>query len=177
MTLGAMHTEKMLWGVSGDWLDGSCWITALTNSGISTSGKAQSFISVHHICRTRYMHHVSIAALYMLMRKANDQYVERTTNYDNGDLVTLPFDVWLKQLCVEQPQADYWFKSMELDLLILQFVKSCRTAAFSLYMETLDSLMLWVFVLDLTHYALNLPIHLPDMATLEERHPTLYVEF
>ena len=53
------------------------------------------------------------------MRKAYDQYVERTTNNDNGDLSTLSFDVWLKQLCVEQPQADYWFKPIELDLLIL----------------------------------------------------------
>ena len=51
VTLGAMHTEKMLWGVSGEWLGGSGWITELTYSGISTSGKAQSFISVHHICR------------------------------------------------------------------------------------------------------------------------------
>ena len=132
VTLGAIHTEKMLWGVSGDWLDCSGWITALTNSGTSTSGKAQSFISVQNICRTGYMHQVSVAAFYMLMRKAYDQYVERTTNNDNGDLVTLPFDVWLKQLCVEQPQADYWFKSMELDLLILQFVNSCRTADFSI---------------------------------------------
>ena len=79
VTLGAMHTEKMLWGVSGDCLDGSGWITALTTGGISTSGKAQSFISVHHICRTRYMHQVSVAALYMLMRKAYDHYVENYT--------------------------------------------------------------------------------------------------
>ena len=63
VTLGAMHTEKMLWGVSGDWLDGSGWVTALTNSGIASSGKAQSFIGVHHICRTRYMHQVSVAAI------------------------------------------------------------------------------------------------------------------
>ena len=66
---------------------------------------------------------------------------------------------------------------MELDLLILQFVKSCCIADFSLYMETLDSLLPWVFVLDHTHFARNLPIHLRDMATLEERHPALYVEF
>lgn len=65
----------------------------------------------------------------------------------------------------------------DTNLLILQFVKSCRTADFSLYMETLDSLMPWVFALDHTHYARNLPIHLRDMATLEERHPALYVEF
>jgi len=72
---------------------------------------------------------------------------------------------------------------MELDLLILQFVKSCRTANFSLYMETLDSLMPWVFALDHTkessntHYACNLPVHLRDMATLEVKHPALYGEF
>ena len=65
------------------------------------------------------MHQVSVATLYMLMRKAYAQYVERTTNNYNGDLSTLSFDVWLKQLCVEQPQADYWFKPIELDLLIL----------------------------------------------------------
>lgn len=44
-------------------------------------------------------------------------------------------------------------------------------------METLDSLMPWVFALDHTHYARNLPIHIRDMATLEEKHPALFVEF
>ena len=37
--------------------------------------------------------------------------------------------------------------------------------------------MPWVFALDHTHYARNLPIHLRDMVTLEERHPAIYVEF
>ena len=81
------------------------------------------------------------------------------------------------QLRKEQPQADFWFKSMEVDLLILQFVKSCRTADFTLYIETLHSLMPWVFALDHTNYARNLPVHLRDMVTLEERHPALFVEF
>ncbi len=137
VTLGAMHTEKMLWSVSGDWLNGSGWTTALTNSGISTSGKAESFIGVHHICRTRYMHQVSVAALYMLMKTAYEQYVNTATTGDDGlsgdgdsnDLIPLPFEEWLKQLCKLQPQADYWFKSMELDLLVLQVghVMFCMT--------------------------------------------------
>ena len=78
----AMHTEKMLCGMYCDRLDINGWNTALTNSGISTSGKAQSFTSVHHICRTRYMHmhQVSVATLYMLMRKAFDHYIDKTTN-------------------------------------------------------------------------------------------------
>jgi hypothetical protein len=69
---------------------------------------------------------------------------------------------WLNQLCATQPQTDDWSKSMELDIL-----KSYQTADFSLDMKTLDSLMPWIFVLDHTHYARNLPIHLGDMAALE----------
>ena len=52
VTLWSMHNEKMLCGVSCDWLDGSDLITALTYSGISTSGKAQSFISIHWVNAT-----------------------------------------------------------------------------------------------------------------------------
>ena len=117
--LGPMHIEKMLWSLSGDWLDGSGWTTALTNSGISTSGKAQSFIGVHHICRTRYIHQVSVAALYVLIKKAYDQYVQRATNDNNepNSLIPLTFDEWLKHLCTSQPQADFLLKSMELNLL------------------------------------------------------------
>jgi hypothetical protein len=63
---GAMHFEKMLWSVSGDWLHGNGWTTVVTNSGISTSGKAASSIGVHHICRTRYIHQVTSAALTVI---------------------------------------------------------------------------------------------------------------
>lgn len=37
--------------------------------------------------------------------------------------------------------------------------------------------MPWVFAMNHTHYARNLPIHLRDMATLEETHPAVFVEF
>ena len=66
---------------------------------------------------------------------------------------------------------------MELDLLILQFVKSCRIADFTLCIDSLNAFMPWVFALDHTHYARNLPVHLRDMVTLQERHSALYVEF
>ena len=121
--LGPMHTEKMLWSVSGNWLDGSGWTTAVTNSGIATSGRAQSYIGVHHICRTRYIHQVSVAALFILMQKAYDQFVIKVTDENVGvqdAIIPSPFDEWLKHLCDSQPQAKYWHQSMELDLLILK---------------------------------------------------------
>ena len=68
------------------------------------------------------MQQVSVAALYMLMRKAYDHYVDKTTNNNGGDIVILPYDVLRKQFCAIQPHADHWFKSMQLALLILQFV-------------------------------------------------------
>ena len=37
--------------------------------------------------------------------------------------------------------------------------------------------MQWLTALDHQHYARNIPIHLRDMASLEERHPALHVEF
>ena len=41
------------------------------------------------------MQQVSVAALYMLMRKAYDHYVDKTTNNNGGDIVILPYDVLL----------------------------------------------------------------------------------
>ena len=71
------NAQKMLRGVPVDLVNRGDWIAAITNSGTATSGKAHSFISIHHICRIRYMQQVSVAALYMLMRKAYDQYVDK----------------------------------------------------------------------------------------------------
>lgn len=46
-----------------------------------------------------------------------------------------------------------------------------------LYRETLDLLMPWIMATDHVHYSRNLPVHIRDMATLEERHPAVFVEF
>ena len=48
---GVVHTEKMLWTTSGDWLESSGLTTAITNAGVATSGTAQSSIGAAHICQ------------------------------------------------------------------------------------------------------------------------------
>ena len=48
-----------------------------------------------------YVHaHAPVAALKMLIRKAYDSYVDKTTNNYDGDLITLPYDVLRKQFCL-----------------------------------------------------------------------------
>ena len=39
----------------------------------------------------------------MFMRKALGHFIDKTTNNDDSDLVTLPYDILLKQLCAVQP--------------------------------------------------------------------------
>lgn len=56
--LGGMHTEKVIEDIVGIWLEGSGWTSAVSNSGIATSGVAESLLTSSHITRTCYFHQV-----------------------------------------------------------------------------------------------------------------------
>ena len=47
--LGAMHTEKMALEMFENWLEGSSWTAALTNSGVASGSVAYSFLGVSHL--------------------------------------------------------------------------------------------------------------------------------
>ena len=49
-----------------------------------------------------------------------DRWVKQVCDSQPHNLIPLPFGRWVKQVCDSQPQVDYWFRSMELDLLIPQ---------------------------------------------------------
>ena len=53
--LGGLHVEMALWNVLGDLLDGSGWITALSEAEVGSSGVADSFLKAAHLTRTRYV--------------------------------------------------------------------------------------------------------------------------
>ena len=63
--------------------------------------------------RTRYVHHI---------KKAYAKYIESlpaAAIAHDAIEAAVPLSEWIKQKCLFQPQADFWIKSMELDLLIL----------------------------------------------------------
>ena len=64
-----------------------------------------------------------------------------------------------------------------MELTVLSFVRSIRERNFSLYTETLQSLLPWFFALDQTHYARWLTIHLRDMLNLKQSHPDVEQQF
>ena len=65
---GGLHIELALWKTIGDFLEDSGWTAALTESGVATAGKANSFLTASHLTRTRRVHQVTLLALSKLQR-------------------------------------------------------------------------------------------------------------
>ena len=82
----------------------------------------------------------------------------------------------VRKVCAEQPQAEYFGLCQEIDLCVLEFVRSCRIADLTSYINSITTVMPYVFALDHLHYARNLPVFLHDLLVLAERHPSLYYE-
>ena len=117
LILAPMHTEKVGWGMCGEFLDGSGWTAMLTNAAVTSSGRAQSFIGVSHICRTRFYHQATAAAIFLHQSRAYNHYKDSKEEAGEDAMV---FDDWFMQKCAEQPQAFYWNKAMQMELTVLE---------------------------------------------------------
>ena len=76
---GGLHIELALWKTIGDFLEDSGWIAALTESGVATAGKSNSFLTASHLTRTRRVHQVTLLALSKLQREAWTMYMSSTS--------------------------------------------------------------------------------------------------
>ena len=67
--------------------------------------------------------------------------------------------------------------ALQLELLVLTYIKALRTGHFSLYVDCLIKLAPWLFSLDHIKYARWLPVHIRDMVNLNKAHPQTASEF
>ena len=169
---GGLHIELAALKTLGNWLEGSGWKEALIQAEIATPGTADSFLHATHVARTRAAHQVSVSALYILQQRAYSHYCREETEEKHVN-----FEEWCHQRTESFPQFQYWATIMELELLILVFVRSLRQASFPMYMEALTGLACWFHALDHTNYARWIPVHLKDMAELQDKHPEVAREF
>ena len=49
LMLGGLHIEMAAWKTLGDWLQGSGWTSSLTQTGIASSGMADSFLKASYV--------------------------------------------------------------------------------------------------------------------------------
>ena len=170
--MGGLHIEMASLRMLGHWLEGSGWVNCLVASGLTTSGVADSFINACNVKRTRYAHSVTAAALFICLKRAYNQDCEQTVDEEHKT-----FEEWRTACVNESAQFSYWSRVLDLELLVLSFVRAIRTGHFQLYLDTLQVLAPWFFALDRAKYARWLPVHLRDMLTLQEKHPQIYSQF
>ncbi len=169
--LGGLHIEMTVLKCLGDWLNESGWTNALVQAKITSPGKADSFLKASHVTRTRHAHQVTVSCLYILLVNAYTKYTEQ----QEQDVLSM--DDWLAMRIQQSPTVQFWYMPLNIELLLLVYVRSIREANFQLYVDTLTRLGPWMFALDYTHYARWLTVHIRDMMSLHEAHPSLYAEF
>ncbi|KAJ8031728.1 hypothetical protein HOLleu_25018 [Holothuria leucospilota] len=66
----------------------------------------------------------------------------------------------------ECPKFCYWNKVLQLECLLLAFIRSQREANYALYVQTLTAIIPWIFAMDHYHYARWLTVHVTDLQEL-----------
>ena len=137
---GGLHFEIALWNMLGDYmyLANSGWTTPLLEAGVATSGTAESFLTASHLLRTRHAHQITIAALTVLQNQA--------FLADGG----ISFNDWKVSMAAQSPTFKFWDIVVNLEKIILIFIRAHREANFDLYIETLEDLVGFFFAFD--HY-------------------------
>jgi len=179
--MGGLHIEMAALRMLGHWLDGSGWTYCLVQSGISTAGVADSFLRAADIKRSRYAHSVTAAALYECLQRSYAAYCSQgdsVASSHNGAAAN-SFDDWRVNECAASVQFRFWNTVLELELLVLTFIRSLRDADFMLYAKSLQDLLPWFFALDQTNYRYSrwLSVHVRDMLLLEKLHPDVNEKF
>ncbi|KAK4304447.1 hypothetical protein Pmani_023602 [Petrolisthes manimaculis] len=171
---GGLHIEMAALKSLGTLLQDSGWTTALTESGIATTGTADSFLSASSVTRTRQMHQVTASSLYKLLTESYEAYVIDVRTDDKQEH---SFEDWCNMRKTQSPQFQYWYMIFEMELAILALIRSFREANFDLYCQALQKLIPFFFANNNTNYARWLPIHLRDMLHLGGTHPQIKSEF
>ena len=70
----------------GDWLEDNEWIKLISAAQIRATGAAEAILSAGRVKRTRYIHQVNAAALYILLQQAWEK-----SESDN-------IDTWIKTM-------------------------------------------------------------------------------
>lgn len=111
---------------------------------------------------------MSIVALNILLLET----FEKEEDKDDSD-----FFEWIENKRKQSPQFQYWITVMELEAILLQFVKSLRTADIDEYVLIMESMCPWYLLTDHTHYGRWLPILVADLKQLPTKNPQIYQEF
>ena len=111
----------------GDWLQGSGWTVAISTAKVTTEGRADNLLKGHDTAHSQWAHQVSAAALHHLL---TESYLLYQQSFDENDL---SFVEWREHMETMSPQFFYWSKTLDIEILFLQFLRAQREANFQRY--------------------------------------------
>ena len=76
------------------------------------------------------------------------------------------FAKWMKEMCAKSPTFENWDLILCLEQLVLIFDRSYHERNIALYIEILEILIPWFFVLDHSNYARWIAVHVRDMKAI-----------
>ena len=91
-----------------------------------------------------------------------NQYTEYRSSVAQDDTPD-DIDTWSAKMSASNPQFQYMHHVVRLELLTLVYTRSIRKAKFGLYKLSLAGLAPWFMILNHTHYARWVPVHIRDM--------------
>jgi hypothetical protein len=115
---GGLHIEMAAMKTLGDWLSGSGWTDALSQSKVASPGTANSFLKASPLTRTRQAHQITFVALHLLLEQSYNDYKTSVPEGQEAELL----DCWCEKRCNESPQFHYWYITLHFQLLLLIFI-------------------------------------------------------
>ena len=155
---GGLHFEMACWSVVGDLLENTGWDTLISESEVATPGVAKSFLKVSHLMRTRNAHQVTILALFILRKKAWEDFREISS--------TCTFLEWVTLMKEKSATFYFWDMIFKLEQTVLLFIRAHREKKFTLYIQTVKEMMPYFFSLDHVNYARWFSVHIRDLSSL-----------
>ncbi|KAK3921569.1 DNA primase [Frankliniella fusca] len=165
LLLGPLHIEQNFLKVLGQLMVGSGWNSVITQSGIASSGSADALLKVTHIKRAREIHQITAAVLHSLLIE------EYSRCQPNGDV---ELSEWITLTSKDSPTFKFWLTVLNLEILLLDFVRSVRLGNFSGFKDALKGMAPWFFLFNHPNYARWLPVHILDLEQLQHTCPHVY---
>ena len=122
----SLHVEMTFLKAIGGWLEGSGWTAAPSEVNVASTGTADSFLKATSVTRTRRAHQVTASSLYVLLTKAYMSYKEGL----ESEAEVVSFNDWCLKKVAAVPQFHFWYLTLQLELLLLVFVRCLRDANF-----------------------------------------------
>ncbi|KAE8740709.1 hypothetical protein FOCC_FOCC013765, partial [Frankliniella occidentalis] len=132
LLLGPLHIEQAFLRMLGEYMEGCGWTTIITHSGIATSGSAEALMKVTHIKRAREAHQITAAVLHCLLME------EFTNSHPEGGDIEL--QQWIDERVKLSPTFLFWFTLLNLEIMLLDFVRSVRLGHYSNFKEALKAM-------------------------------------